>query len=40
MALDEVAFVPVGAYLVPTALRRNLVDRVPGFAIFWGLRAG
>jgi len=40
VALDEVAFVPVGAYLVPTALRRNLVDRVPGFAIFWGLRAG
>ena len=40
IAVDEVAFVPVGAYLQPTALRRNLVDRVPGFAIFWGLRAG
>ena len=40
VALDEVAFVPVGAYMQTTALRRNLVDRVPGFAIFWGLRAG
>ena len=40
VALDEVAFVPVGAHLVPTALRRNLVDRVPGFLIFWGLRTG
>ena len=38
VAIKEVAFVPVGAYLQPTALRRNLVDRVPGFAIFWGLR--
>ena len=40
VALDEVAFVPVGAYMQTTALRRNLVDRVLGFAIFWGLRAG
>ena len=40
VAMDEVAFVPVGAYLVSTALRRNLIDRVSGFAIFWGLRAG
>jgi ABC-type transport system substrate-binding protein len=38
VALEEVAFIPVGAYLQLTALRRNLVDRVPGFAIFWGLR--
>ena len=37
-AMEEVCFIPVGAYLQPTALRRNLVDRVPGFAIFWGLR--
>ena len=40
VALDEVAFIPVGAYLQPTALRRDLVDRVSGFAIFWGLRRG
>ena len=39
-AIEEVAFVPVGAYLQPTALRRSLVDRVPGFAIFWGIRDG
>ena len=38
VAIEEVAFIPVGAYLSQTALRRNLVDRVPGFAIFWGLR--
>ncbi|MBV8912455.1 MAG: ABC transporter substrate-binding protein [Acetobacteraceae bacterium] len=38
VALDAVAFIPVGAYLQLTALRRNLVDRVPGFAIFWSLR--
>jgi peptide/nickel transport system substrate-binding protein len=39
-ALDTVAFIPVGAYLQPTALRRDLVDRVPGFAIFWGIKTG
>ncbi|HYZ62384.1 MAG TPA: ABC transporter substrate-binding protein [Acetobacteraceae bacterium] len=38
VALHEVAFIPVGAYLQLTALRRNLVDRVPGFAIFWGIK--
>ena len=37
-ALQDVVFVPVGGYRQMTALRRNLVDRVPGFAIFWGLR--
>ena len=38
VAIENVAFVPVGAYLQPTALRRDLTGRVPGFAIFWGLR--
>jgi len=38
VALNAVAFIPVGAYLQLTALRRNLIDRVPGFAIFWGLK--
>ncbi len=38
VVIDEVAWVPVGGYLSMTALRRNLVDRVNGFAIFWGLR--
>jgi len=36
--IDEVAWVPVGGYQSMTALRRNLVGRVNGFAIFWGLR--
>lgn len=36
--MDEVAWVPVGAYKSNTAVRRNLVDRVNGFAIFWGVR--
>ena len=38
VVIEEVAWVPVGGYLSMTALRRNLVDRVNGFAIFWGLR--
>jgi len=37
-AVDAVAWVPVGGCLSMTALRRDLVDRVNGFAIFWGLR--
>jgi ABC-type transport system substrate-binding protein len=40
VALDQVAFIPVGGYLQLTALRRDLVGRVPGFAIFWGIRQG
>ena len=40
IALEEVAFIPVGAYLQPTALRRDLTGRIPGFAIFWGLQRG
>ncbi len=36
--VDEVAWIPVGGYQSMTALRRDLVDRVNGFAIFWGLR--
>jgi peptide/nickel transport system substrate-binding protein len=38
VAMQEVPFIPVGAYKSVTAFRRNLVDRVPGFAIFWNLR--
>jgi peptide/nickel transport system substrate-binding protein len=38
VALAEVAFIPVGGYLQLTALRRDLAGRVPGFAIFWGIR--
>jgi peptide/nickel transport system substrate-binding protein len=38
VAMDELPYVPVGAYLSLTALRTNLVDRVPGLALYWGLR--
>ncbi|MCB4821063.1 ABC transporter substrate-binding protein [Roseicella aerolata] len=38
VAMDELPYIPVGAYLSMTALRRNLTGRVPGFAIYWGLR--
>jgi peptide/nickel transport system substrate-binding protein len=38
VAMDELPFVPVGAYLSITAHRRNLADRVKGLALFWNLR--
>ncbi|MCQ4160764.1 ABC transporter substrate-binding protein [Roseomonas sp. GC11] len=38
VAMEELPFVPVGAYYNSTGLKRNLVDRVPGFALFWNLR--
>jgi peptide/nickel transport system substrate-binding protein len=38
VAMDEVPFIPVGAYRGVTAHRRNLSDRVPGFAIFHGIK--
>ncbi|MCI0755899.1 ABC transporter substrate-binding protein [Teichococcus vastitatis] len=38
VALEEVLFIPVGAYRSITALRANLRDRVPGFAIFWNIK--
>jgi peptide/nickel transport system substrate-binding protein len=37
-ALEELPFVPVGAYYGMTALRRDVVGRVPGFAIYWNMR--
>ncbi|WP_408021714.1 ABC transporter substrate-binding protein [Siccirubricoccus phaeus] len=36
--LDEVPYIPVGAYTSMTSFRRNLTNRVPGFALFWNLR--
>jgi peptide/nickel transport system substrate-binding protein len=36
--LDEVPFIPVGAYYSNTALRRDLTGRVSGFALFYNLR--
>ncbi|MCX7372645.1 MAG: ABC transporter substrate-binding protein [Alphaproteobacteria bacterium] len=37
-AMDELPFIPVGAYMSVTAHRNNLRDRVPGFAMFWNIR--
>ncbi len=38
VALDELPYIPVGAYKSITALRSNLTDRVAGLALFWGIR--
>jgi peptide/nickel transport system substrate-binding protein len=38
VAMDEVAYIPVGAYLQGTALRTNLQGRVEGLALLWNLR--
>jgi peptide/nickel transport system substrate-binding protein len=38
VAMDELPFIPVGAYRSMTAVRRDLADRVRGMAIFWGIR--
>jgi peptide/nickel transport system substrate-binding protein len=37
-AMQGLPYIPTGAYYSITAHRRNLVDRVKGFAIFWGIR--
>nr|WP_201451987.1 ABC transporter substrate-binding protein [Rhodovarius lipocyclicus] len=37
-ALDELPFIPIGAYKSATAYRSNLRDRLLGFSIFWNLR--
>jgi peptide/nickel transport system substrate-binding protein len=39
-AMEDVPYVPVGAYRAMTALRRTMRDRVRGFPIFWGIREG
>ena len=38
VAMEGLPYIPTGAYYSITAHRRNLVDRVKGFAIFWGIR--
>jgi len=38
VAMDELPYVPLGSYLSMTALRRNLTGRVPGLALYWGIR--
>jgi peptide/nickel transport system substrate-binding protein len=36
--MDELPYVPVGAYKSLTSIKRDLKDRVPGFAIFWNIK--
>jgi peptide/nickel transport system substrate-binding protein len=38
VVLDEVPFIPVGAYYSNTALRKDLTGRVSGFALFYNLK--
>jgi peptide/nickel transport system substrate-binding protein len=38
LAMQELPYIPVGAYRSQTALRRNLADRVRGLALFWNIR--
>lgn len=40
VVMDEVPYVPLGSYLSMTAMRTDLVDRVAGPAMFWGIRRG
>jgi peptide/nickel transport system substrate-binding protein len=40
VAMDELPYVPVGAYMSNTALRNDLSGRVAGLALFWGIRRG
>jgi peptide/nickel transport system substrate-binding protein len=38
VAMEELPYIPVGAYKSLTAIRRDLADRVKGFSIFWNLK--
>ncbi len=38
LGMQELPYIPVGAYRSMTAIRNNLADRVRGMAIFWGIR--
>ncbi len=37
-AMQDLPFIPVGAYRSQTAIRRDLADRVRGLALFWGIK--
>ena len=37
-AMEELPFLPLGAFWQNTALRRDLAGRVQGFPIFWNIR--
>jgi peptide/nickel transport system substrate-binding protein len=36
-AMEDLPYIPVGAYMSTTALRSNLSGRVAGLALFWGI---
>lgn len=38
LAIDEVTYVPLGSYRSYTALRGDLIGRVTGLPIYWGIR--
>ncbi len=38
VVMDEVAFVPLGAFTQFTAVRRDISDRLPGVVVFWNLK--
>ncbi len=40
VALDEVSYIPLGSYMSMTSLRKDLKDRVQGFAMFWNIKRG
>ncbi|UFN51090.1 ABC transporter substrate-binding protein [Roseomonas sp. OT10] len=40
VCMEELPFVPIGAYYSNTAYRSDLRDRVPGFSMFWNIRRG
>jgi peptide/nickel transport system substrate-binding protein len=40
VAMDELPYIPLGSYKSMTALRANLTGRVPGLALYWGIRRG
>ncbi len=37
-ALHDVPYVPLGQYFAPTAYRKDIVDMLDGFVIFWNVR--
>jgi peptide/nickel transport system substrate-binding protein len=38
LAIEEVTYIPLGSYRSYTALRGDLLDRVAGLPIYWGIR--
>ena len=40
VALEEVIFVPLGAYTSRTAIKKSLTGRIPGLPVAWNLKQG